>query len=71
MLLFGATVLTGIVLIGGMIPYLSESFPFSSLVFICLIFSYYEICIRKSLFRSLSELLKWLMFDIPFWFHGC
>lgn len=25
MLLFGATVLTGIVLIGGMIPYLSES----------------------------------------------
>ncbi len=26
MLLFGATVLTGIVLIGGMIPYLSESF---------------------------------------------
>ena len=26
MLLFGATVLTGIVLIGGMIPYVSESF---------------------------------------------
>lgn len=26
MLLFGATVLTGIVLVGGMIPYLSESF---------------------------------------------
>lgn len=26
MLLFGATVLTGIVLLGGMIPYLSESF---------------------------------------------
>jgi len=26
MLLFGATVLTGIVLIGGMIPYVSETF---------------------------------------------
>lgn len=26
MLLFGASVLTGIVLVGGMIPYLSESF---------------------------------------------
>lgn len=26
MLLFGATVLTGIVLLGGMIPYVSESF---------------------------------------------
>jgi hypothetical protein len=43
MLLFGATVLTGIVLIGGMIPYLSESFPFSYFFFFFFHLSYIQL----------------------------
>lgn len=49
MLLFGATVLTGIVLIGGMIPYVSESFAriiflSNSLTFMMVCFCNLECC---------------------------
>lgn len=57
MLLFGASVLTGIVLLGGMIPYLSESFAkiiflSNSLTFMMVSYIYLHFFVIVFMFKS-------------------
>ncbi|KAL7088706.1 hypothetical protein ACP275_13G144100 [Erythranthe tilingii] len=65
MLLFGATVLTGIVLIGGMIPYVSESF--AKIIFLSnsLTFMMVSICVEQAEPVHSHELFG------PLHFHSC
>jgi len=63
MLLFGATVLTGIVLLGGMIPYISESFAkiiflSNSLTFMMVSRISIYICRSVLVFKSVSNNLS-------------
>lgn len=71
MLLFGATVLTGIVLLGGMIPYLSESFAkiiflSNSLTFMMVshifIYLYFSLLVRSN---STSKASSWCENCLP------
>lgn len=56
MLLFGATILTGIVLIGGMIPYLSESF--AKIIFLSNSLTFMMVCFLPLFERRIHFVAK-------------